>query len=137
MWGTNPSAFALIFPSYPKAIAHIRADRERTPYRTGNGLEFCGTPFVGHYHIQPGGISVPSHLLDHVVGVGSGAARAVAAQRAVDVGGEVVWEVRDLKAALQAGLPAQDAPEKRGTWPSVGKGICSNNQQQQDTHPAS
>lgn len=72
-------------------------------------------PFVGRHDTQP------SHLLDHVVGVGSGAARAVAAQRAVDVGGEVVREVGDLKAALQAGLPAQDAPEKRGKWPSVGK----------------
>lgn len=88
---------------------------------------------MGCHDIQPGGVSVPSHLLDHVVGVGSGAARAVAAQRAVDVGGEVVREVGDLKAALQAGLPAQDAPEKRGMRPSVGKGICSYNHHQ-DTY---
>lgn len=96
-------------------------------------MEFRGTPFVGCHNTQPGGVSVPSHLLDHVVGVGSGAARAVAAQRAVDVGGEVVREVGDLKATLQAGLPAQDAPEKRGMWPSVEKGICSYNHHQ-DTH---
>lgn len=47
-------------------------------------------------------------IVDHVVGVGAGAAGAVATQRAVNVGGEVVGEVGDLKAALQTRLPAHD-----------------------------
>lgn len=50
------------------------------------------------------------HVLDHVVGVSAGAAGAVATQGAVHVGGEVVGEVGDLEAALQARLSAQDAP---------------------------
>lgn len=53
-----------------------------------------------------------------MVGVGAGAAGAVAAQGAVHVGGEVVGEVRDLEAALQARLPAQAAPgAKNGKIP--------------------
>lgn len=53
--------------------------------------------------------------LDHVVGVGAGAAGAVATQRAVNVGGEVVGEVGDLKAALQTRLPAHDTPVEEQT----------------------
>jgi len=74
--------------------------------------------------MQAGGISAAasrdSHLLDHVVGVSSGAARAVATQRTVHVGGKVVGEVGDFEAALQTRLPAQDTPEeKRGIFISV------------------
>lgn len=49
-------------------------------------------------------------LLDHVVGVGARAAGAVPAQRTVHVGREMVGEIGDLEAALQAGLAAHDAP---------------------------
>jgi hypothetical protein len=44
------------------------------------------------------------HSLDHVVGVSSGAAGAVATQGAVDVAGEVVGKVGNLKGALHAVL---------------------------------
>lgn len=47
-------------------------------------------------------------IVDHVVGIGSRAAGAIAAQRAVNVSREMVREIRDLKAALQARLPAHD-----------------------------
>lgn len=47
-------------------------------------------------------------VVDHVVGISSGAASAVTALRTVNVGREVVWEVRDFEAALQASLPPQD-----------------------------
>lgn len=50
-----------------------------------------------------------------MVGVSSGAAGAVAAQRAVNVGRKVVGEVGDFEAAFQAGLSPQDTPvDKRG-----------------------
>lgn len=52
-------------------------------------------------------------LLDHVVGIRSRAARAVATQRAVNVSREMVREIWDLKAALQTRLPAHDAPIKQ------------------------
>lgn len=52
-------------------------------------------------------------LLDHVVGIGSRAAGAVATQRAVNVSGEMIREIRDLKAALQARLPAHNTPVKK------------------------
>lgn len=52
-------------------------------------------------------------LLDHVVGIRSRAARAVATQRAVNVSREMVREIWDLKAALQTRLPAHDAPVKQ------------------------
>lgn len=52
----------------------------------------------------PGRRDFKSHILDHVVGVGSGAASAVATQRTVHVGGEVIREVGDFEAALQTSL---------------------------------
>lgn len=48
-------------------------------------------------------------IVDHVVGISSRAAGAVAAEGAVHVGGEMIREIRDLKAALQTRLPAHDA----------------------------
>lgn len=48
-------------------------------------------------------------IVDHVVGVGSRAAGAVPAQRTVHVRREMVGEIGDLEAALQAGLAAHDA----------------------------
>lgn len=47
-------------------------------------------------------------IVDHVIGVSARAAGAVAAERTVHVGREVVREIWDLKAALQTGLPAHD-----------------------------
>lgn len=48
-------------------------------------------------------------IVDHVVSVRSGAAGAVATQRAVYVGREMIGEIWDLKTALQTSLPAHDA----------------------------
>lgn len=49
-------------------------------------------------------------LLDHVVGVGTGAAGAVRAEGAVDIGGVVMGEVWNLKVALNALLLAKERP---------------------------
>ena len=51
--------------------------------------------------------------LDHVVGVSSRTAGAIATQRAVNVSGEMIGEVWDLKAALQTRLPAHDTPVEK------------------------
>lgn len=66
-----------------------------------------------HSGRRNGCYSKESHVLDHVVGISSGAASAVTALRTVNVGREVVWEVRDFEAALQASLPPQDTPEDK------------------------
>lgn len=47
-------------------------------------------------------------IVDHVVGIRSRAARAIATERAVNVSWEMIREIRDLKAALQTRLPAHD-----------------------------
>lgn len=47
-------------------------------------------------------------IVDHVVGISSRAAGAVATQRAVYISREMIREVWDLEAALQACLPAHD-----------------------------
>lgn len=48
-------------------------------------------------------------IVDHVIGVSSRTAGAIATQRAVNIRREMVWEIWDLKAALQTRLPAHDA----------------------------
>lgn len=47
-------------------------------------------------------------IVDHVVGIGSRAAGAIATQRAVNVSREMIREIRNLKAALQACLPTHN-----------------------------
>lgn len=47
-------------------------------------------------------------IVDHVVGISSRAAGAIATQRAVNVSREVIREIWDLKAALQTCLPTHD-----------------------------
>lgn len=47
-------------------------------------------------------------IVDHVVGIGSRTAGAIATQRAVNVSRKMIGEIWDLKAALQACLPAHD-----------------------------
>lgn len=47
-------------------------------------------------------------IVDHVVGIGSRAAGAIATQRAVNIGREMIREIWDFKAALQTRLPAHD-----------------------------
>lgn len=69
------------------------------------------TGMLQHSGRGNGYYSKESDVLDHVVGISSGAASAVTALRTVNVGRKVVWEVRDFEAALQASLPPQDAPE--------------------------
>lgn len=43
-----------------------------------------------------------------MVGIGSRAAGAIATQRAVNIGREMIREIWDFKAALQTRLPAHD-----------------------------
>lgn len=52
------------------------------------------------------------HSLNHVVGVGAGAAGAVAAQGAVHVGGEMLAVVGNLKGALHTASLFQRRPER-------------------------
>lgn len=47
-------------------------------------------------------------IVDHVVGISSRTAGAIATQRAVYVSGEMIREIWDLKAALQTCLTAHD-----------------------------
>ena len=48
-----------------------------------------------------------------MVGIGSRAAGAIATQRAVNIGREMIREIWDFKAALQTRLPAHDTPVKK------------------------
>lgn len=52
-------------------------------------------------------------IVDHVVGISTRAAGAVAAQRAVNVSRKMIREIWDLKAALQTRLLAHDTPVKK------------------------
>lgn len=52
-------------------------------------------------------------IVDHVVGISSRAAGAIATKRAVYIGREMIGEIWDLKAALQTRLPAHDTPDKK------------------------
>lgn len=61
----------------------------------------------------PEGARFNHDLLDHVVGISSRAAGAIATQRAVNVSREVIREIWDLKAALQTRLPTHDTPVKK------------------------
>lgn len=47
-------------------------------------------------------------IVDHVIGISSRTAGAIATQRAVNICRKMVWEIWDLKAALQTCLPAHD-----------------------------
>lgn len=48
-------------------------------------------------------------IVDHVIGISSRAAGAIATERTMHVGREMVREIWNLKAALQTRLPAHDA----------------------------
>lgn len=54
-------------------------------------------------------------IVDHVVGIGSRATGAITTQRAVYISREMIWEIRDLKAALQTCLSAHDAHFPHGS----------------------
>lgn len=77
--------------------------RRKPAVRTGEGPE-------GN---SPRETLVTRDLLDHVVGIRSRAARAIATERAVNISWEMIREIRDLKAALQTRLPAHDTPVKQ------------------------
>lgn len=49
-------------------------------------------------------------IVDHVVGISSRTAGAIATQRAVNISREMIREIWDLEAALQTCLPAHDTP---------------------------
>lgn len=57
-------------------------------------------------------ILVSHDLLDHVIGISSRAAGAVATERTMHISREMIREIWNLKAALQTRLPAHDAPVK-------------------------
>lgn len=48
-------------------------------------------------------------IVDHVIGISSRAAGAVAAERTMHIGREMIRKIWNLKAALQTCLPAHDA----------------------------
>lgn len=48
-------------------------------------------------------------IVDHVIGVSSRAAGAIATERTMHIGGEMIREIWNFKAALQTCLPAHDA----------------------------
>lgn len=75
---------------------------------------------TGQHHLLTGQAALKQRLVlrtlpwdvvvDHVIGVGSGAAGAVAAERTVHISGKVIVEIRDVEAALQARLLSHADP---------------------------